>query len=169
APGDPGHRALEGSQLPLDVERRRFTLQAWVGGQDHLPDLFLLHPLDELPDREVLRRDPVEGRESAAEHVILTAELPRALDRADVGRVLDHADECRVAPRVAADRAEILLGEVEAARAGPDLFRQRLERLRQPATLLWRLLEQMVGQSERRLPPDPREPGELAGAVAARR
>ena len=50
--------------------------------------------------RRSLGSTPSSGRERAAEHVVEAAELVRALERHDVDRLLDDADQRVVAPRV---------------------------------------------------------------------
>ena len=59
---------------------------------------------------------PVDRADRAAEHVVAAAELAGALDRDDVLGLLDHAQHGRVAPRVAADAALVVLGDVAADR-----------------------------------------------------
>jgi hypothetical protein len=44
----------------------------------------------------------------------------RPLERDHVGRILDDADQRAVPARIGADLAQLLLGQVEAARARPD-------------------------------------------------
>src|SRR3712207_7714793 len=51
---------------------------------------------------------------SAAQHVVAAAELAGALDRDHVLVLLDHAEHGGVAPRVTADPALVVLGDVEA-------------------------------------------------------
>src|SRR3989304_5612231 len=91
-----------------------------------------------------------------AEYVIRAAILSRPLDRGDVARLLHHADDRRVAPRIAAHRAHRLPPEGGAPLARTHALGQRRERLREPAALLRRLFQQVVRQSQRRLPPDRR-------------
>ena len=70
--------------------------------------------------RRSLGLDAVERRERAAEHVVEPAVLRRPLERDEVDGLLDDADRRPVAPRVGADRAELLLGEVAALAAEAD-------------------------------------------------
>ena len=79
-----------------------------------------LDPAQQLVDAQVLGLDAVERRERAAEHVVEAAVLGRALERDQVDRLLDDADDRVVAPRVEADRADLLLGEVAALAAEAD-------------------------------------------------
>ena len=74
----------------------------------------------ELGDLQVLGVDAVDRRQRAAEHVVAPAVLVRALDRDDVARLLDDADEPRVAALVLADPAARPVGEVEADLAEAD-------------------------------------------------
>src|SRR5258706_594467 len=84
--------------------------------------------LDELDERvgieaaetlplEVLGLDAVERGERAAEHVIEAAVFRRPLERDEVDGLLDDADRGLVTPRVDADGADLLLGEVAALAA----------------------------------------------------
>ena len=77
-------------------------------------------PLDEPADAQVAGLDAVERRERAAEHVVEPAVLVRPLEREHVDGLLDDADDRAVAPRVRADAAELLLGQVAALAARPD-------------------------------------------------
>ena len=100
----------------------------------------------------------------------MPAELTGALDRADVRRFLDDADERGIAPRIAADRAQLFFGEIEAPRARPhSLRRASASAVGEALALLGRLLQQVVRQPQRRLPPDAGEPRQLAGQIVDRR
>jgi hypothetical protein len=76
----------------------------------------------------VLGLDAVQRGECTAEHVVEPAVLVRPLDRDQVDRLLDHADDRPVAARVLADRAELLLGEVPALLAEADALLNVLHR-----------------------------------------
>src|SRR5690606_11608548 len=109
--GDVGH-AL--AQDVGEVERGRLAGRRRVRRDDDLAHAALLGPADELLDAEVLRVDAVDRRERPAEDVVAAVELVRPLDRDDVARVLDDADDRAVAPLVLADAAARADGEVEA-------------------------------------------------------
>ena len=66
---------------------------------------------------QLLRADAFDRRDRTLQHVVATAELAGALDRDDVARLLDDADDVRVAPLVATERAELAFGEVVATPA----------------------------------------------------
>src|SRR5438067_3520559 len=69
-----------------------------VRGQHDLLDAVSLHAAEQLVDSQMRGLDAVNRRECAAEHVIEAAVLGRALDRDQVGRLLDDADQRVVAP-----------------------------------------------------------------------
>ena len=100
-----------------------------VGREHDLLDAVALHAREQLVDAEVLRLDAVERRERPAEHVVDAAVLVGALHREHVGRLLDDADERLVAPRVEADDAELLLGQVPALAAEADALLRLADRL----------------------------------------
>jgi hypothetical protein len=68
--------------------------------------------------------------------VVAAAVLVRALDRDDVARLLDDADQAGVAALVGADAAARALGEVEADLAQPDLLLDLADGVSQRAGLL---------------------------------
>src|SRR5215210_3341152 len=117
--GDAGRARAQ----PLrDVQRGRLAGRRGVGGEDDLAHLGALDARVELRDLEVARLDAVDRRERAAQHVVAPAVLVGALDRDHVARLLDDADQRRVAARVGADGAAGALGEVEADLAERDLL-----------------------------------------------
>ena len=95
----------------------------------------------------MLRLDAVEWREGAAEDVVEPAELARPLDRDEVDRLLDDADEGVVTARIAADRAHLVLGEVSAFLAEADPLLHVLDRRREREGLVLRPLQQVEGEA----------------------
>src|SRR5919199_2721208 len=91
------------------VRRRRLPGHVRVRREDDLLDAVPVDAAQQLVDAQVLGLDAVERRQRAAEHVVEAAELARPLDGDHVHRLLDDADHRGVAPRVAADRAQLLL------------------------------------------------------------
>src|SRR5699024_12261322 len=65
---------------------------------------------------------PIYRVNRPAEHVVATAVFSGAFDRDDVLRLLDDGDHLGIAPRVGADPALFLFGDVSADLAEPDLF-----------------------------------------------
>ena len=93
--------------------------------------------------------------------MIQAAILARALDRHDVGRLLDHADERFVTSRVGADRAQLAFGEVEASPAEADLLLDVDDGRRQGQDVLGPDLQHVERESLRGTGPDTGEPGQL--------
>ena len=116
-------------------------------------------PADQLGDAQVVGTDALERRQQAVQHVVAAAEVPAAIDRDQVRRRRDHADRVGLAPRVAAQRARIVLGHVHADRAQPDLVGDIEQRLREIADLLAVAAHQVKREPRR---------GLLADARAAR-
>src|ERR671915_420322 len=79
-----------------------------------------LDPREQAVDAKVARIDAVDRRERPAEHVVEAAVLVRPLERHDVDGLLDDAHDGAVAPRVGADAAELVLGQVPALAAEAD-------------------------------------------------
>ena len=96
------------------------------------------HSRQQRIDGEISRTHAVERRQPSAEHVIEASELAGPLDRADVRRLLDDADQRRVAPRIAADRTDVVFGEVEAARARSHALAEGDQRVCETLALLRR-------------------------------
>src|SRR5215208_6198219 len=94
----------------------------------------------------MLRLDAVERRERAAEHVIQAPELRGALERDQVGRLLDDADDAAIPSRVAADVANLLLGQVAALPTEPDALLDLLDRERERLRFVLRHAQQMERQ-----------------------
>ena len=82
-----------------------------VDGEDDLANLARGDARDEALDVQIVGADAVERRQRAAEHVVAGAECCGALQRPQVGDILDD-DQCgRIAARVGADRAGIDRGK----------------------------------------------------------
>src|SRR4029453_15009165 len=100
-----------------------------------------------------------------AEHVVAAPELPGALDRDDVLRLLDDADDVERAPRVAADPALLALGAVVAGHAEADLRLHPLQRGDQPADVGRLGGQQVEGDALRALGTDAGQTPELVDEV----
>ena len=87
--------------------------------------------------------------------MVEAAVLRRALEREEVDRLLDDADDRVVAPRVEADRAELLLGEVAALAAEADALLHVLDRVGERQRLLLRHLEEVEREPLRGAAADP--------------
>ena len=114
-------------------------------------------PLEQLADPQPVRADPVDRRDRAVEDVVEALELAGPLEGEDVERLLDDAQPGRVAARVAADRAERLVADVEAALAEDDLVADVDEGRGQRPRLGIRAPEEVEGQALGRLRADARQ------------
>ena len=121
--------------------------------------------MHELVDPQVLGLDAVERRERAAEHVVEAAVLRRPLERDEVDGLLDDADRRAVAPRVEADRAELLLGEVAALAAEAHALLHLLDRVGERERLLLLRLEEVEREPLRGAAADSRQPRQLRDEV----
>src|SRR6267143_3894145 len=93
--------------------------------------------------------------------MIATPVPPRSLDRADIARFLDHAQQRRVATRVAADRARVFIRQIAACRAREDPSADSPDGLRQTLRGLRGLLQQVEREPLGGLAPDAGALGEL--------
>ena len=94
--------------------------------------------MEQLADSEVVRSDAVHRRDVPAEDVVPPPELLCALDRDDVARLLDHADDRRVSLRIAAEVALFAFGNIEARLADRDLLLRGDDRVGEPVRLFRR-------------------------------
>ncbi len=114
----------------------RVGLVAMITSSNRSPvRLRLVDARQELADLEPLRADAVDGADGAVEHVVAAAELAGPLDGQHVERLLDHAQADVLAARVAADRAQGRVADVEAALAEHDLVADGDEGARERARL----------------------------------
>src|SRR6266481_8307784 len=160
SPRDTGHPDAGRSEQLLQVGRRDLALHRRVRGDDHFPQPRsppVRHPLHQPVEVQRLRTRAFERREPAAQHVVATPEPPGALDGRHVRGFLHHAQHARVAPRVPADGARVLIGERAALAAGRHPRADRTDRLRQARGGLHRLLQQIKREPLCRLPSDPGE------------
>jgi hypothetical protein len=84
-----------------------------------------------------------------------------ALDREDVLRLGDDADQPRVAPRVVADRARVVLGDREAPRADADALLERDDRVGECVGVRARAVQQVEDEPRGGLRADRRQLAEL--------
>src|SRR5204863_5130088 len=145
--------------------RGRLSGHVRVRREHDLLDAVPLHASEQLVDPEVLWLDAVERRERAAEDVVEAAELVGPLERDEVDRLLDDADDGMVAARVDADRAQLLLREVAALAAEADALLHLLDRGGERERLVAARLEQVEREALRRSRPDPREARQLRDEV----
>src|SRR5204863_10049894 len=97
----------ERAKLLCDVKCSGFALDVWVRGDDYLSHRAALNPPQQAADVDLLRPHALQRRERAEQHVKHTLEVARLLDGRNVERLFDHANQRRIAPRVAAEHARI--------------------------------------------------------------
>jgi hypothetical protein len=97
--------------------------------------------------------------------VVPTPELPRPLDRDNVLRLLDDADDAAVTPRVQAYAALFLLRDIAAHRTEPDLVLDLEQCVREAAYVGGIGLEDMEGYPLCALGTDAGKPAQLVDEV----
>ena len=103
-------RSLQWLDQPRQVDRGGLALDVGIGGQDDLLELRRPQPVHQLTDVELLGTDVFQRRQGSAEDVVQAVEGAGALDRDQVARLLDDAQDRPVSARVGADRTEFGLG-----------------------------------------------------------
>ena len=151
-----------------DVHRRGVPLQVRVGRQDDLRDAVARDPVQQLLHAKVVGPDALERRDRAAQDVVPALDHAGLLDRRLVLRLLDHADHRGVAAGVAADAAQLALGDAEALAAEPDLLLRGDDRLGQAARVLGRGLDHVEREPLRRLRADAGKARQLVDQVLDR-
>jgi hypothetical protein len=101
----------------------------------------------------------------AAEDVVSTPEIGRALHHRYGGGLLHHAHQCRITPRIATDATGLILGQVSAFLTGANPFGHGGQNRGKPFDLFRGLLEQMESEPLCRLSADPREFRELGNQL----
>src|SRR5207248_4388643 len=92
-----------------------------------------------------------------------------ALERDEIDRLFDDADDRAVASPVEADGADLLLGEVAALVAEADAFLHLADRFPERVRLGRRHLQQVEGEPLRRPAPDARQARQLRNEILNRR
>ena len=109
--------------------RRGLAVDGGAHGENDLRHLRRLGAGEKGGDVQILRADAVQRREQPAENMITPFVAQRALERPQIGDLLDDADDAAIALRVGTDGAGVLTVEVAARTAWLDRFRRAFERL----------------------------------------
>src|SRR5579859_486677 len=165
AAGRPGYLQPERLAQPGQVRRGGLALEVRVGGQNQLHHAPVCEPGHQLGDPQVLGPDAVHRADRPAEHVIPAAELADLLDRRHVLRLFYHADHRQVPPRVQADPALVVLGDVAARAAELDLLDDLDQRRREAADILGVSRQQVERHPLGALRADPGQLAELVDQV----
>jgi hypothetical protein len=75
----PRHRDPRRHQRPLQVNRRGLALDVRIGRDDHLSNPLSADTLEKLGHVQLIRPDPVDGRDHAMQHEVQPIELCRSL------------------------------------------------------------------------------------------
>ena len=116
---------------------------------------------DQQIDREIVWSNALQRRDGAVQHVIQPLKPARVLNRHQVERVLDHANQRGVARRVLADGTRIGVREVAAALTSLNALVQGRDGRPQDERLAGRPSQQKEGQALRGLGANGGKPREL--------
>jgi len=118
ADGDAGCDAGYTQPWPLEqagnIDRRRFPFDGGIGRDDYFVHFPSIYTAREVADPELVRPNPMEGRNRSMKHVIYTVEVPSLFYGSDVGRFFDDAYLPLVAQRTAAVGTGINICDVVA-------------------------------------------------------
>src|SRR5665811_1526102 len=116
-----GDLHAERRQHPHEVGRGRFAFKIGVRRKDDLFNGVIAESLQEFLDAQLVRADARNRRNCAAQHVVAAAELTRPLDCDDIFGLLDDAEDRVIAPRILADTAFDVFGDIAAYRTEMNL------------------------------------------------
>lgn len=92
-------------ELSREKERRRFSVDARGGGENHLLGVFLDNPCEQTFEWQLLGADAVEGREQSPQHEIAATHGAAAFDGEEVLNAGDDAEQVSISPPILTDRA----------------------------------------------------------------
>jgi predicted enzyme related to lactoylglutathione lyase len=153
------------AQSVREVRGRRLARHVRVRREHDLLHAVPLDAPDQLVDAQVLGIDAVDRGERAAEDVVQATKLARSLDRDQVDRLLDDADQRVVAAGVETDRTALLLGEVPALVAEADALLHVLDRGGERECLVLGTLQEVEREAVRSASPDAGEARKLRDKV----
>ena len=139
------------------VMRRGLAIDRGVQRQDDLADAASLDPRDQGRNVQIVRRDPVNGGENPAKHMIAAAKCAPTLQRPEIRHILHHADERIIAPVGLTHRAGLDRVEIPADLAPLDLLARLCQRVGQRFQQCVTTLQQEQGNAPRRAGPEARQ------------
>ena len=143
------------------MESRRVPLHRGVRRQDDLADALAPGSRHQGVDRQMLRLDTLDRRDVPHEDVVNAADQPRPLQQHEILGLFDDDDETVVAARVAADAARIIVGQVIALGAVPQLPLDVLNGLGEGQGLIGRAAQEVEGDPLGAPRPDAGQFGQL--------
>ena len=120
-----GHAAI--AEALRQVMRGGLALDGGAGRQHDLGNAGRPGARDERGDAEFLGPDAVKGGEHAAQHMVAAAKGARALQRPEIGHILDDAERGGVPRRIGAYAARIGRVEIAAFGTGRNRLRRRFQ------------------------------------------
>lgn len=134
-------------KLADQVEGGGFAFDAGVEGEDDLFDAFFIDAGEKLLDVELVRADAIHWTDDTAENVVEAFPGSAVFDGNDVTGFFNDADAVFVALAAFADRAELFVGEIEAAFAVMDAVAAVGDGIGEGVGDFLRLLQQMIGET----------------------
>ena len=132
-----------------------------VGRHHDFAHPLLANAADERVDRQVLRSDSFQGRNPSLENVISSVKNRRSFERQHILRLFDNADEILLATGIAANVAQITVGQVEATLTGANLLFDVGDGVSQIKRFPFRTGNDVIRQSLSRFATDPGEGSKL--------
>src|SRR5262245_61815758 len=99
-------------QLLGDIKRRPIPLQRGIGAQDDFLNLAGPNALHQSIECKLFRSNSVEWRDPASQDMIDALISARFFQSDNIAWLLDHTNDCRVAPLVAADLAFLRFSQI---------------------------------------------------------
>src|SRR5438132_9774106 len=129
--------------------RGRLAFVGEIRGEDHFVHRAVARARLQPVEPDVARADAVERRKAPHQHEVHAGVRERLLDHGEIGGRFHHAKQCRIAPRRAAQRADLVLGEVVALDAAAHRRQRFGERLCELVGAGAVVLQQVVGHALR--------------------
>ena len=133
--------------------------------EDNLVHFATCHALQQRSNLQITRPHTVHRRDDTAQHVVQTAILPRVLNGHDAANVFYHTDGAGIAGRVAANLAQVRVGDIVAHTTIFHLRAQAVETVGQSSRCRCRLSQQVHHQSQSSATAHTREFGHFANGA----
>lgn len=122
APGDGGDFQREFFQLPADIINGGVALDIRVEGKNQFLDVSFCYPRHQGFDVKLIGANAIKRRNDAPEDMVNAIELLGAFDRNHIPDVFHHTNKFLPAGGIAADIAELSIGNILATFAEFDLL-----------------------------------------------
>ena len=105
-----------------EIQSRGLPFRVGIGRDNDLARVFFADSIDQFFDLQLADTNALDGRDETAKHVVAPTIAHRPLDRVHIFCFTDHAEQGRIASRIAADAARIGFGERKAPAAESHLL-----------------------------------------------